>query len=540
MFASLKNFSLRVVLPSVALIIVVNVIFSEHFKSNPHKRIEEALASRNYALAKTEYRKLIEENFFNVEYHRGYIRSHLSQSGRMNRPQRQDNQELVAEYRGYASPNASEKADIGHYGLGYFYSLLNDYAQADENFQQVRNRDLPYLNASLGSLYRRMGLINLAKIHLNREIQLRGNVAGAYANLAELLYITKQYDELSELAARPEARNSIPHVIQRYLALREGRYADYIREALAFRTVMAYGLLGALLIVSTWFVYLQQIDVFEPERFLWSGGTLVGGMIFACFALPLYDLFDFALGFHFNGTPLNDLIFFILGVGLIEETLKIVPVLLFLRFSGAIDESVDYIIYGSLSALGFAFMENLLPSYEWRVGAISTRAFGAVILHMTLTSLVMYGLFYSRYRVKKNHVPYFVLAFGTAWVLHGVYDFLLIKGWGILAILILIYCIRQYGIIINCTLNLSEHNVDEAKRLVDLTQYLCYSLAAIVMLQYVIIAMNYGPKSANLNFLGTVLASYFLLYVVIANLRSFEIQKGQWLSLLRKKATSHG
>jgi hypothetical protein len=129
----------------------------------------------------------------------------------------------------------------------------------------------------------------------------------------------------------------------------------------------------------------------------------------------------------------------------------------------------------------------------------------------------------------------FLLAFGTACVLHGVYDFFLVKGWGILGVLILIYCIRKYGIIINCTLNLSEHNMNQAKRRVDLTQYLCYSLAAVVMLQYVIIAVKYGPKSANFNFLGTVFISYFLLYVVLANLRSFEIKKDEWLPLLREK-----
>ena len=73
-----------------------------------------------------------------------------------------------------------------------------------------------------------------------------------------------------------------------------------------------------------------------------------------------------------------------------------------MRLTRAIDKPVNLIIYGSISALGFAFMENLLPGSEWRLGAISTRASGAVVLHMTDTSLIMYGLFYSRYRVQKK------------------------------------------------------------------------------------------------------------------------------------------
>ena len=67
MFLTLKKFSLRVIIPSVSLIILVNVLLSEHYESNPQKRIEEALASGNYDLAKAEYRKLIQDDFFKVE-----------------------------------------------------------------------------------------------------------------------------------------------------------------------------------------------------------------------------------------------------------------------------------------------------------------------------------------------------------------------------------------------------------------------------------------------------------------------------------------
>jgi RsiW-degrading membrane proteinase PrsW (M82 family) len=537
MFLTLKKFSLRVIIPSVSLIILVNLLLPQHHESNPQKRIEEALASGNYDLAKAEYRKLIQDNFFKVEYHRGYIRSHLRLSERTTtRPYRRDNQDIIEGYRRYASSSTPEVSDIGYYGLGFFYNLQTDYERARENFQQVRNTQLPYLNNSLGAVYRRTGRLDLAKQHFDREIQLGGNVAGAYSNLAQLLYETKQYSELKEIAARPQAKNFIPSEIRRILTLQEGRYVDYLREISAFRAVTAYGLLGAVLTLSAWFVYLQKIDVFEPKRLRYSAGILAGGMIFSCFVPSLYDVFGF--GSRPNGTHLNVLVYYVLVVGLIEEALKVVPVLLVMRLTHAIDKPVDYIIYGSISALGFAFMENLLPGAEWRPSAISTRALGAVILHMTGTSLVMYGLFYSRYRVKKKPLQYFLLAFGAACVLHGISDFSWTTGRGVVGLLIMIYCIRQYGIFINCTLNLSDRNPDQPKRQLDLTEYLCYSLATIVMLQYVAMAVKYGPSNANSAFLWTAFFSYFWLCVILANLGSFDIQKRQWLPLLRRKATS--
>src|SRR5262249_28744663 len=157
---------------------------------------------------------------------------------------------------------------------------------------------------------------------------------------------------------------------------------------------------------------------------------------------------------------------------------------------------------------------------------------------MTETSLIMYGLFYSRYRVKKNPLRYFLLAFGAACVLHGIFDLSAAKNWGGLAFLITIYCIRQYGIFINGAMNLSERNPDGPKRQFQLTEYLCYSLAAITMLQYVVSAVTYGPSNANSTFLWTALFSYFWLCVILLNLGSLDIRKRQWLPLLNRRVAA--
>ena len=128
----------------------------------------------------------------------------------------------------------------------------------------------------------------------------------------------------------------------------------------------------------------------------------------------------------------------------------------------------------------------------------------------------MYGLFYSRYRVKKKPLWYFLLAFVAACALHGFFDFSAARGWGALAFLITIYCIRQYGIFINVTLNLSKRNPDQPNRQFELTEYLCYSLAAIIMLQYVVSAVKYGPSNANS---GIPLDGIFLVFLAMRHSR---------------------
>ena len=83
-------------------------------------------------------------------------------------------------------------------------------------------------------------------------------------------------------------------------------------------------------------------------------------MLFAELCTLLYDFFDYSLGFKKSGEVVNDLFYCVFGIGLIEETVKIIPFLLMLKFSRQINESIDYVIYASVSALGFAFMENLI------------------------------------------------------------------------------------------------------------------------------------------------------------------------------------
>ena len=113
MFHTLKKFSLRVIVPSVVLIVLLNVLLSEPYEGNPQKRIEAALTSGNGAVAKAEYRKLIQDDFFNVEHHIGYIRSHLSQHGPRSELKSQSNQDIIEGYRRYA---ASANPDVMIWG----------------------------------------------------------------------------------------------------------------------------------------------------------------------------------------------------------------------------------------------------------------------------------------------------------------------------------------------------------------------------------------------------------------------------------------
>jgi hypothetical protein len=60
---------------------------------------------------------------------------------------------------------------------------------------------------------------------------------------------------------------------------------------------------------------------------------------------------------------------------------------------------------------------------------------------------------------------------------------------------------------------------------------LCGSLAAIVMLQYLLIALKYGAANAEFNLFKTVGSSYFLILLILLILGRFTVTKGKWLPL---------
>ncbi len=111
--------------------------------------------------------------------------------------------------------------------------------------------------------------------------------------------------------------------------------------------------------------FYRKIDIFEKEKL--SHLFLVfflSGIIMHLIGMPIIYLRDL----HWGGIGDSFTRLFI-GVGLFEELIKIIPILLVLRFKplkkmNMINEPIDYVIYASVSALGFAFFENIQYIYE--------------------------------------------------------------------------------------------------------------------------------------------------------------------------------
>ncbi|PLX11543.1 MAG: hypothetical protein C0597_14900, partial [Marinilabiliales bacterium] len=232
----------------------------------------------------------------------------------------------------------------------------------------------------------------------------------------------------------------------------------------------------------------------------------------------------------------NDLLYCIIGIGIIEEFVKIVPVLIILKYTKAINEPVDYLVYGSVSALGFAFAENLLYFNSYGPQIIMGRALTAVIFHMFLTSLAAYGLMLNKYKARKGIITDFLKYFLIAAIIHGLYDFWLINPvvnrFGLLSIIILIFCFSFFNTLISNSLSNSEF-YDEAIHLNrrKLQNYLIYTLSIILMFQYLTISFRFGHEEGWISLKSSLISGGYLIIFISANLGTINIKHRRWKPL---------
>ncbi len=537
----LKNFLLKVVLPAAIAVVLINVLVSDPRPKGPAEIIDLAEKTGNPHVAKAQYFALIQQDFLNIANHRGYIANHFKIPKEGVYGTRRDDAAILDQYISYTKHELQEIADIGFYGLGYCYVNQGDMTRGFYTYLKVKNGRMPYLNNSIGYLYRRQGDLDRAKQFFYKEIKSKGHLEGAYGNLAEILLEQKAFAELDELVNDDAEGVFINSYYKRYSSLSNQNYIEYLELTFDYEHVTLSGLLAAALICLAWIVYLRKLDVFEPERWISVITMLVMGIAFSVVCGPLYDILEHRFQFVLTGDLFSDLLFCIFGIGLMEEAVKIMPFLLFLRFSKAINESIDYPIYASIAALGFASAENLLYFNDAGLPQIAQRALSTVLLHMAWTAIATYGIIYAKYKKKKHVAPYFLLTFFFAVLLHGVYDFWLVgKGIPIWVAwpfyyLVLLYCVGIYANILNNALNQSEFNPLQKDVVLDLTRYLAYALSGIITLQYILVGINKGPSFANLNFLWTVVLSYILILIILMSLGQMKIRKTIWMPLFLLK-----
>ena len=203
--------------------------------------------------------------------------------------------------------------------------------------------------------------------------------------------------------------------------------------------ILLLAIAPALLLMM--YVYFRDKYEKEPIKLILKG-ILLGAVII--FPVGVVENYIIILGQDLGKIPKAAWDGFIVA-GATEEAFKYLAVFILVWRNRNFNEKFDGIVYAVSVSLGFAAIENLFyvfsNSNSVQVGLI--RAFTAVPGHTIFGIVMGFYLGMARFTVKSRK-KYLIRAFTVPWLLHGVYDFLIMSGHTILLLVFIPFLFYLY------------------------------------------------------------------------------------------------
>ncbi len=294
--------------------------------------------------------------------------------------------------------------------------------------------------------------------------------------------------------------------------------------------MLIFYILIAIFIAWIWVDYFLLIDIYEKDNlgYLILMFLLGASSVLIVFGLEKYFLKHF--NFELTNSFINDFIYSVLKIGLVEEISKLIPFLIFYKlFKKQFNEPIDYIIFISVSALGFSAVENIIYFNRNGAGIINGRAILSTVGHMFDTALIGYGIVL--YKFKQKPLIILIIFLFLAAFSHGFYDFWLLyestkKGGIFITILYFLITIEIFSTILNNSLNNSSFFnykivIDSNRVYKKLLIY--YGL--VYLLQTIVLSFSEGLEYALKVLHGSIYFTGFIIIITSKRLSRFKLMK---------------
>jgi len=450
---------------------------------------------------------------------------------------------LEASYKRLSTSPVDSISSLGNFGLGMLSWVDKHEDEALEFFHRVKNKQFPGLHFCIAGIMKKYeDAINEYLVELEIKNGMRDLSA---LQLVRIYEGSKDYEGLYHLYQYDFARLNFSDKLARLTLLHAYDLVAYMEQTakMIMSKLHWVGFTAASLISLIWLIYIFRLNVYSRSKLIILLGLFIGGAICVPLAFVFYDAVELLTQWDIKGKIISDLLYCIFIIGMSEEFVKILPFLLVLLVVKKFKEPIDYIIYASASALGFAFIENLIYFKEIDSGIIHGRAYFSVIGHMIDSSFIAYGFVISLFKKKdKATLLYLVPAyFLLAASIHGIYDFLLFDHWFIIFFIYFIFIVQLWIVIINNCLNNSESFTYKHARLAERSRVLItLSLTFIFSFEYLATAFLTSADNANLEVVRNAGFAGFIIVFFSSNLSSFDLINDYWRSVSFKEQEKRG
>ncbi len=404
-----------------------------------------------------------------------------------------------------------------------------------------------YINFVRGSAAQKAGNYDQAERYFRQEILVNPEYDRTYMALYRL-YRYEFPEKLNNFLLQKEMADHLPGDLLHFEYFNMGYYWKYFVQIFSenFLHIHPLAFLAALVISIIWLIYLRSLDVFNKEKWVDIIAVFIGGILLTNFCLPMYHYAHYVLDMRITGKSWNDFIYSTVVIGGSEETVKMIPWVIFALATRKMKEPYDYILYASVSALGFAFAENWI--YLENPHNIVGRFMMSTVSHMFDASVLAYAVILARYKFKqlawKIITP--IIGFALACLSHGFYDFWLIspatRGLYMITTVFFILSMHVWFFLKNNSMNHSQFYNSTPFNVNFQLNLFMFGVVGVLMLEYVLISYDFGAIWANQNLTADAwMICAFLLYMTF-NLKHIRLARGVWmryrLPAFRRFATS--
>lgn len=533
----MKKFFTYIFPITVVLVVLVNVLFSNPTYNSVEDELSEKVALGDIVGQSEIYWRALQTDSLVAGYHFHFLRTYFEARKKFPYDVQQtlvSEQEVLEYYRRLSYDFNPDLADLGMMGKGMCYFNLGLIEEAMSAFMSVKNKNLPYLNYILGSYFKYETQAKSIDF-LRQEVLLNPENKMVYNDLAYVFMRNEQPFVLKAFIKDPVVNQNVSYKAKRYANFKVNDYKSYV-WAIFDRFLSGVNLMGftaAFLILAVWFSYLIFIHRYLRKSWLLALLVLLLGMFFAFGTSILTDFNNYVLDFKLTGEFVNDFIYCVFGIGFVEEFVKLIPLILVIVFSKKLREPIDYIVFASISALGFAFVENLIYFDDSGLRTIQGRSLSASVTHMFNSSLVAYGIVIGKFAKKRNWLLYCFAFYCIASLFHGFYDFWLINKVArtfsfITFIWLLMSMVLWVSIINNCLNNSYNRRVIWTYNPGRLNTLLLVGLSSIFLLEYFIIGWKFSAEAANTELQKDLSSGLFLLIFLTTKLSKFDYIPNYW------------
>ena len=208
-------------------------------------------------------------------------------------------------------------------------------------------------------------------------------------------------------------------------------------------------------VIIMMYVYFRDKYEKEPIKLILKG-ILLGAVII--FPVGLIENYITGFGTGLAKIPKAAFDGFIVA-GATEEAFKYFVVFILIWRNRNFNEKFDGIVYAVSVSLGFAAIENLFYVFSensMQVGLL--RAFTAVPGHTIFGIVMGFYLGLARFSIK-NKTKWMLMAFMVPWLMHGIYDFLIMSGHPVLILTFIPFLIFIYRIGMRRMKDLNEQSI---------------------------------------------------------------------------------